>query len=112
MKKRYSHRGHSIECADDIYTSLVGGRTVSGSMLGVRQCIDWWCDTRIFRSPAEFERQSFNTTQSRASENYKGIQIMSDEKQPGLWYIFVRGQLLKGPLPKIKQYIDYHSLSR
>ncbi|OEE63005.1 DUF3319 domain-containing protein [Enterovibrio norvegicus FF-33] len=112
MKKRYSHRGHSIECRDDIYTSLVGGRTVSGSMLGIRQCIDWWCDTRIFRRPAEFERQTFGTPQAHSAETYRGIQIMSDEKQPGLWYILVRGQLLKGPLPKIKQYIDTHSLSR
>ncbi|EOD81213.1 hypothetical protein D515_04114 [Grimontia indica] len=37
---------------------------------------------------------------------------MSDDKQPGLWYILVRGQLLKGPLPKIKQFIDQNALSR
>ena len=112
MKKRYSHRGHTIECKDDVYTSIVAGRTVSGTMLGVKQCIDWWCDTRIFRKPSEFGRQTFRSAQGPSTEMYKGIQIMSDDKQPGLWYILVRGQLLKGPLPKIKQFIDQNALAR
>ncbi|MEZ9524225.1 DUF3319 domain-containing protein [Enterovibrio norvegicus] len=112
MKKRFTHRGHTIESRDEVYSSNVGGKSVSGSLLGVKQCIDWWCDTRIFRRPAEFERQGFKASQSRSSESYKGFQIMVDEKQPGLWYMLVRGQLLKGPLPKLKQFIDQNSLSR
>lgn len=112
MRKRYSHRGHSIEAKNDVYTASVSGKTVSGTMLAVKQCIDWWCDTNIFRHPSEFERQTFRTPQNRNSEVYKGYQIMSDEKQPGLWYILVRGQLLKGSLPRIKQYIDHHSIGR
>lgn len=112
MKKRYAHRAHTIECRDGVYTSIVAGKKVSGTMLGVKQCIDWWCDTHIFRHPADFERQGFREASSRASETYKGIQIMCDEKVPGLWYIYVRGQLLKGPLPKIKQFIDQNALAR
>lgn len=112
MKKRFTHRGHTIEAKDDVYTSIVGGRSVSGTMLAIKQCIDWWSDTRIFRHPSEFERQTFKSPQAHGSEVYKGYQIMSDEKQPGLWYILVRGQLLKGSLPRIKQYIDQHAISR
>lgn len=112
MRKRYTHRGHSIEAKDDVYTSIVAGRTVSGTMLAVKQCIDWWSDTHIFRHPSEFERQTFSGYKAQSTEQYKGFRIMRDDKQPGLWYIFVRGQLLKGPLPKIKQYIDQHSMAR
>ncbi|PKF49365.1 DUF3319 domain-containing protein [Enterovibrio nigricans] len=112
MKKRYSHRGHQIESLGDHYTSIVNGKSVSGSLLGVKQCIDWWCDTRIFRRPSEFGRQDFRAARNARAENYKGFQIMSDEKQPGQWYILARGQLIKGSLPMIKNYIDSHSLVR
>lgn len=110
MRKRLYHRGYNIELADEKtqqYSARLGGKRVTGTLLGVKQSIDWWCETNVVCMPDEFEKQEFNAPKEKKTEEYKGIQIMNDspEDEKG-WYMMVRGKLLKGSLPALKNFID------
>ncbi|AMG29237.1 DUF3319 domain-containing protein [Grimontia hollisae] len=110
MRKRLFHRGHNIELTDEKagqYSARLGGRRVSGTLLGVKQSIDWWCDTNVVCEPNEFDKQEFNPPQQKGVEDYKGIQIMNDTPDNNnTWYMMIKGRLLKGSLPALKQFID------
>lgn len=110
MRKRLYHRGYNVELCDEQteeYSARVGGKRVVGSLLGVKQSIDWWCDTNILRMPDEFEKQDFEQATQKKIEEYKGIQIMNDSEDDDKgWYMIIKGNLLKGSLPALKQFVD------
>ncbi|PKF49366.1 DUF3319 domain-containing protein [Enterovibrio nigricans] len=110
MRKRLYHRGYNVELADEAteeYSARVGGKRVLGSLLGVKQSIDWWRDTNIFREPNDFEKQDFEDAKAKKTEEYKGIQIMNDsEDDEKAWYMIIQGNLLKGSLPALKLFVD------
>ncbi|MGF1704818.1 DUF3319 domain-containing protein [Enterovibrio baiacu] len=116
LKKRLYHRGYNVELADEKteeYSARVGGKRILGSLLGVKQSIDWWCDTNILREPNDFDKQDFDDAKNKKQEEYKGIQIMNDaEEDDKAWYMIIKGNLLKGSLPALKQFIDKNVVTK
>ncbi|MDD1792218.1 DUF3319 domain-containing protein [Enterovibrio makurazakiensis] len=110
MRKRLYHRGYNVELNDEKkeeYSARIGGKQVLGTLLGVKQSIDWWCDTNILRMPDEFDKQDFVDSTDKKIEEYKGIQIMNDsDDDDKAWYMIIKGNLLKGSLPALKQFVD------
>ena len=110
MKKRFYHRGYNVELCDEQkeqYAARVNGKRIIGSLLGVKQSIDWWCDTHILQEPDEFEKQTFKDVKERKIEEYKDTQIMNDsEEKENEWYMIINGSLIKGSLNSLKKYVD------
>lgn len=109
MARRLYHRGYNVEVASDdenAYRARLGGKSISGSLLAVKKCIDWWCDTNVLLDPEDFEEQE-STSRATRVEEYKGIQLMSDSKDDDSdWYMIVRGNLMKGSLVALKHFLD------
>lgn len=110
MRKRLYHRGYNVELCDEQteeYSARVGGTRIIGSLLGVKQSIDWWCDTNILRMPEEFVKQEFEEAKQKKVEEYKGVRIINDsEDDEKAWYMIIKGNLLKGSLPALKKFVD------
>lgn len=110
MKKHLYHRGYNVELLDEktsVYSARIANKKISGSLLGVKQSIDWWCDTNILRDPGDFDKQDFAEAKKRQTEEYKNVQIMNDtEDDDKAWYMIVKGSLLKGSLAALKKFLD------
>lgn len=110
MKRRLYHRGYNVELVDKEtgqYSVRIGGKRISGTLLGIKQSIDWWKETNILRNPNEFVKQDFAKEKERRCEEYKKILIMNDtDNNEKEWYMMVKGHLLKGSLKALKKYID------
>lgn len=114
MRKRFYHRGYNVQLSDEKsaeYSARISGKKITGSLLGVKQSIDWWCDTNILQEPNDFDKQSFEEIKERKIEEYKEIQIMNDsEEEPNAWYMIVKGNLIKGSLGALKKYLDKNAV--
>lgn len=110
MRKHLYHRGYNVELVDEKtaeYSARISSKKIIGSLLGVKQSIDWWCDTNILREPDDFEKQDFSDAKERKIEEYKNVQMMNDsEDDDKAWYMIIKGNLLKGSLTALKKFID------
>ena len=109
-KRKFYHRGHNVELHDpvnNLYRIKMGGKVFVGTLWGVKQSIEWWCENRVIRPPSEFEKQDFSKpNSSKQIEQYRGVQIINDEGKEKSWYAIYKGQLLKGSLKAVKKFIE------
>ncbi|WBA10217.1 DUF3319 domain-containing protein [Salinivibrio kushneri] len=114
MTRRLFHRGYAIEKTEgsgdvtEEYRARLGGKVISGSLQAVKKSIEWWADTSTLVDPADLEEEDTDGAGTRQVEEYKGFRIMNDnpDKDSKGWYMIVRGNLMKGSLPALKQFID------
>ncbi|MCW8329412.1 DUF3319 domain-containing protein [Photobacterium sp. SDRW27] len=110
MKKRLFHRGHNIENSTgepDGWKTIINGRPIESKLTLVKKSIDWWCDMKAFMPPEKFAGIGSQSQQTaKNSEDYKGFKLMNDSGKPNEWYVFLRGQLLKGSPAAIKKHLD------
>lgn len=113
MRRHLYHRGYNVELVDEAtvqYSARIANKKITGTLLGVKQSIDWWCDTNILREPGDFEKQNFAEVKEKKIEQYKDVQMMNDsEDDDKAWYMIVKGNLLKGSLPALKKFVDKNS---
>ncbi|OZS42012.1 DUF3319 domain-containing protein [Photobacterium sanguinicancri] len=110
MKKRLLYRGYHLENASgelDDWKVNINGKILAGKVTLVKKSIDWWCDMKTLMSPASFATQETSQRNpNQKTEDYKGFKLMNDTGKPNEWYVFLRGQLLKGSPIAIKKHLD------